>query len=79
MGVLIRNQGSSSNLVSLVMNTVVPNDTDTTITYTFNNGVHTCACGNETQSNTNSYTPTLLKEISVGSKNVAREFKVKAL
>lgn len=79
-GFIIRNQRSSTNLVNKTLSSNLPNNTDETIVYSFNNGTHTCGVdGIGTVSDTNSYVPTKLYSVSVGSKNIMKEFKLKPL
>lgn len=78
-GFIIRNQGSSSNLVRKDGSPNIPNDTDKTILYTYNNGVHTCEVDGNSVTDTNSYAPTKLYSVTVGSKNVMQNLKIKPL
>ena len=64
-GLLIRNTGSSSNLVSLQPTATVQGNTEHYIEATWNNGTWTYTLDTETVTGNGNYTPTSLKTIEI--------------
>lgn len=78
-GLLIRNNGSSSNLVNERC-TDIANNTPTNIYYKYDNGLHTYMKDNETKTYNNStYHPTEIREFAVGAMMSFTNFKIKSL
>lgn len=78
-GLLIRNNGSSSNIVNERC-TDIANNTPTNIYYEYDNGLHTYMKDNETKTYNNStYHPTEIREFGVGTMMSFTNLKIKAL